>query len=252
MYNIPANTLFCGQNLIYLPSCHSTNDIALQTAATMPAAEGTIIITSDQTAGKGQKGNKWESAPGKNLTFSLILKPAFISPLYQFDLNISVSLAVFETLTKYLGERVKIKWPNDIFYGNSKISGILIENTIKGQTLETAIIGIGVNVNQQVFNVITANSIFNITGKPHELNSIFHELCQALEKYYLLLREGKRVLLKEKYHRHMYKVGVPSEFSTNGQCFTGTITGTDDYGFLLVEVEGKYKRFNMKEISFCD
>ena len=111
----------------YLPSCHSTNEVAAQVLGN----EGTIIITDEQTNGKGQRGNTWESEPFKNLTFSLVLKPSFIPVQYQFRITKIISVAIAQVLQSKLSKAVKIKWPNDIFVGDDKIGGVLIQNTVK-------------------------------------------------------------------------------------------------------------------------
>src|SRR5690606_25093723 len=116
-----------------------------------PLHEGTVIMAVDQYAGKGQQGTVWQSEPGKNLTFSLLLTPFFLSPKHQFRLTVAVSVALVRALATLLGERVAIKWPNDLYVGDRKIGGMLIENILQGPRWKSAIIGIGLNVNQTVF-----------------------------------------------------------------------------------------------------
>src|SRR5690606_4492328 len=106
-------------------------------------AEGTVIMAVDQYAGKGQKGTSWQSEPGKNLTFSLLLTPAFLDPKNQFSLTVAMSLAVARWLESLLRAAVTIKWPNDIYVSDRKIGGILIENILKGNIWKSAIVGIG-------------------------------------------------------------------------------------------------------------
>ena len=147
--NINPNTLFIGKKIVYLPNCHSTNDSALSILGSNDVFEGTTIITSRQTSGKGQKGNRWQSEPGKNLTFSIILKPGFLDVKQQFKLNFAVSLGIFDFLSSFFKSHVKIKWPNDIYYKDSKIAGILIENSIRSMKMQHSIVGVGLNVNQE-------------------------------------------------------------------------------------------------------
>ena len=127
MYKIPATTLFLGKNLIFMPECHSTNDTLLLLCQKENLPEGTLVITSSQTAGRGQRGNVWEAQKDKNLTFSFLLKPSFLPVIKQFYLNIFVSLGISDFLTTISGEKVQIKWPNDILLQEKKVSGILIE-----------------------------------------------------------------------------------------------------------------------------
>lgn len=248
MYKIPANTLFMGQTLVYVPECHSTNAEAARMLHTNPAtAEGSVVITSNQTAGRGQRGNTWESEPGKNLTFSLILKPVFLLAKDQFKLNIAVSLALHD----YLREQVphaKIKWPNDMMLGNQKTCGILIENQLAGQTIQHSVVGIGLNVNQESFALPTATSIAIKKGHDFILNDVLAELLQCIEARYLQLRSS--IDLKEEYLHALYGAGELRKFQSGDEEFDGTITGVDASGRLEVEVKGSKRLFDLKEIKF--
>ena len=149
MYKIPANTLFVGKNLVFVPDCPSTNTLALQITQQSPAKEGTLVITDNQTAGKGQRGNVWEAEPRQNLTFSLILKPGFLAVSKQFYLNVVICLALKDYLMEKISRTVYIKWPNDILVHEKKISGVLIENQLQGAHISNSIVGIGLNMNQK-------------------------------------------------------------------------------------------------------
>ena len=120
MYKIPANTLFTGKNLVFVPDCPSTNTLALEISQQSPVKEGTVVITDQQTAGKGQRGNTWEAEPRQNLTFSLILKPTFLAVNKQFYLNIVICLALKDYLRQKTSGPVHIKWPNDILVHQKK------------------------------------------------------------------------------------------------------------------------------------
>jgi BirA family biotin operon repressor/biotin-[acetyl-CoA-carboxylase] ligase len=113
MYKILANTIFLGKDVLFLPECHSTNDIALQRIRQGNAKEGSIIICEHQTQGKGQRGNTWEAEKGSNLTFSLVLQPDFLDLSEQFYLNMMVSNAIRRLLHDYVPS-LKVKWPNDL------------------------------------------------------------------------------------------------------------------------------------------
>ena len=128
-----SHTVFVGKQLLYLPECSSTNQVAQDLYVQRRIAEGDIVIAGHQTAGRGQRNNAWESAPGKNLTFSLFLVPDFLFASEQFFLNIFISLAIRDFLAEYLPDNVSIKWPNDLYYAEKKICGILIESNIKKQ-----------------------------------------------------------------------------------------------------------------------
>ena len=164
MYKIPANTLFIGKNLVFVPECPSTNTLALEISQQSPVKEGTVVITDSQTAGKGQRGNTWEARPELNLTFSVILKPGFLAINKQFYLNVLISLGLRDYLKEKTSVTAYIKWPNDILVHGKKISGILIENQLRGSLLLNSIAGIGLNLNQKEFGSRSATSLSLLTG----------------------------------------------------------------------------------------
>jgi BirA family transcriptional regulator, biotin operon repressor / biotin---[acetyl-CoA-carboxylase] ligase len=250
LYNISANTLFIGKPLIYLPTCHSTNDTAGEMLH-KPLHEGAVIITSHQKAGKGQRGNSWEAEPDKNLTFSLILKPHTLDIWQQFFLNIIISLAVHESLTKYLGNKVKIKWPNDIFFENHKIGGILIQNLIKKSMIDTAIVGIGLNVNQKKFQEKKAISLNQILNKEVSIQEVLNELLVCIEHYYLLLKASEFDMLTKEYLSKLFWINEEHVFR-DSDLFKGKIIGIDDSGRLRVETLNGILSFNFKEVEFVE
>ena len=251
MHNFQPKTLFLGKNLIYLPSCHSTNDVAAEKIQNGAIFDGTIVITSDQTSGRGQRGNNWEALPGQNITLSVILKPDFLNAASQFSLNIAVSLGVYEFLSKYAVEDLSIKWPNDIYIGNRKLGGILIENTLAGSRLSYSIVGIGLNINQLNFSNTKAISLRLATQHDEfDLEKLIEELCVCLEKYYLQLKNGHAANQKKQYLQILYRFEETHYFSKNGSRFLGKIVGIADSGQLMLEVEGEIQYFDFKEIAF--
>ncbi|MDJ1503361.1 biotin--[acetyl-CoA-carboxylase] ligase [Xanthocytophaga agilis] len=256
MYNNPPKTLFVGQKLLFLPECHSTNDIAADLINTASTPEGTVVITSQQTRGRGQRGNSWHTEPGKNLTFSIILKPTFLTVNQQFLLNMAVSLAIHEFLSKYLPQNLSIKWPNDIYWHSQKMGGILIENTIQGLSLTHSIVGIGLNINQKSFTEQPRATSLKLASQPfsnedeYDLEILLSELLIVFEKFYLLLRNGKTDSLRTYYLRNLYSYGEKRFFVSNGNQFEGTITGVDSQGRLVIEKDNKLCYFFFKEIEF--
>lgn len=247
MYKIPANTLFTGQTLVYMPECHSTNAEALKVLqGNAQVAEGTVIITDNQTAGRGQRGNTWESEAGSNLTFSIILKPSFLHPKDQFQLNMAVSLGLYDYLTSQLSN-VKIKWPNDMMLGNQKTCGMLIENQISGQQIQSSIVGIGLNVNQQNFSLPSPTSMAVKKGHPFVLNDALAELLQWIEGRYLQLRA--HIDLKEEYVAVLYARGEKRNFKSGEEVFEGVITGIDTVGLLEVKVGSGKRYFDLKQVQ---
>ncbi|MDH5604416.1 MAG: biotin--[acetyl-CoA-carboxylase] ligase, partial [Cyclobacteriaceae bacterium] len=186
MYKNFANTVFIGKSINYLPSCHSTNLVAVDMIKARTAENGHIVITDDQFAGSGQVGRSWEAMPGKNLTFSIILYHDALAVKEQFDLNMIVSLGIHEFLSNLLNLNIEIKWPNDIFVKNNKVAGILIRNSITGNQITDSVVGIGLNVNQTLFNAPQATSLKVLTGKEYQLQRLLPELVLSIEKRYLV------------------------------------------------------------------
>jgi len=251
LYKILANTLFIGKKLIFMPECHSTNSLALELCQQSYVPEGTLVITDRQTAGRGQRGNTWESNPGMNLTFSVILKPTFLAIKDQFSLSMITSLAIRDYLAAMCSDPVFIKWPNDILVKQSKICGTLIENQLMGEQLSYAVVGIGLNINQHQFNTM-ATSLSLIVGKDFDLQDVLDGLLSHLESRYLQLRQGRTPHLKEDYLKYLYRFNEHHTFQSGDDQFGGKILGIDDQGRLRVLIRDQEKDFGVKEISFVD
>jgi BirA family biotin operon repressor/biotin-[acetyl-CoA-carboxylase] ligase len=250
LYKIPANTLFVGKHIVFVPECHSTNTLALQLSQNPSTTEGTVVITNNQTAGRGQRGNNWEAAQDMNLTFSIVLRPGFLSLQKQFFLNIIISLALRDYLQTKTDLPIAVKWPNDILVHGHKISGILIENQVQGSKLTAAIVGIGLNVNQTSFNTTTATSLKSLTLEHASLEEVLHELLRHIEGRYLQLRQQKYDALSDTYLNTMFWRNEKHTFESCDKTFSGTITGIDESGKLAVSVEDETKYFGLKEITF--
>jgi len=141
LHKLFKNTVFIGKKAFFLPSCHSTNEMASVLMNNNQPLNGTVVYTDFQSRGKGQRGNSWESEERKNILLSVILDTSFVEPTNFFDLTIMTSLAIRDILLEYIKEGIKIKWPNDMYFGNQKIGGILIENYLKQNTIEWCILG---------------------------------------------------------------------------------------------------------------
>lgn len=251
MYKIPAITLFMGKNLKFVPECPSTNDLMQLICQKEQLSEGSLVITSNQIAGRGQRGNSWNTEPGRNLTFSLFLKPVFLPIQRQFFLNIFVSLGISDFLTKETGKKVQIKWPNDILLDEKKVSGVLIENQIVGHMLAASVVGIGLNVNQQFFSIPTATSILIATGTEFDLQSSLESLLHCLERRYLQLMQGRFNDLRIEYLDKLFRINEMHSFSGAQGTFSGTIMGIDDVGRLQININGNEQSFDIKEIKFA-
>ncbi len=247
------NTLFVGKVLHEFDTLASTNQYAAKLLTEGQPIEGTIILTHDQYAGKGQASNKWESEPRKNLTFTTILYPKFLPARKQFLLNQVISLSVFDTLQKYIRHGLTIKWPNDIYVFDKKITGILIQNSLQGSTLQSAIIGIGLNVNQQQFvsNAPNPTSMTLEIGKVLDLERILAAFCQHLEYNYLQLKANQTQLIQERYLNNLFRFKKDAFYRRlDGTIFKGQIKGVTDIGKLIIKTGDGEENFAFKEVKY--
>jgi BirA family transcriptional regulator, biotin operon repressor / biotin---[acetyl-CoA-carboxylase] ligase len=252
LYKIYPKSLFTGQIIKYLPSCQSTNDEASDLIAQSDPVEGTIVVTDNQMAGRGQRGNVWLAQAGQNLTFSLILKPFFLAASDQFWLNMAVSLGIADTLHPLVGDALRIKWPNDIYVDNQKLGGILIENTLQGYNIAWSVVGMGTNVNQIEFSYSTATSIQQQAPLPngYDLPGLLSAYCETIEQRYLQLRAGQRDALKADYLRLLYRFREAHRFESAGRVFSGIIEDVDPAGRLVIADGPHMRYFNFKEVTF--
>jgi BirA family biotin operon repressor/biotin-[acetyl-CoA-carboxylase] ligase len=247
--------LFVGQNLLTLKEVDSTNNFLKNLLSnSKPLPEGTVIMAEHQYAGRGQQQNKWLSEPGKNLTFSILLKPTFINAVNQFDLTRAVSLGVCDTLRTVLGDGLKIKWPNDIYYNDRKLGGMLIENMVQGERINSSIIGIGLNVNQDNFpeELVNATSVTQILHKDYDLRLLLSEICSHIEAYHLHLKAGKIDFIRSSYLSRLYWLNEPRRFKAGDEIFEGVIEGVADNGLLQIKRDGALMSYNLKEIEFLN
>ena len=256
MQNNTFPTLFIGQNLITLPRVDSTNNYLKNLLSkSEPLPEGTVIMADEQFAGRGQQQNTWHAEPGKNLTISILLKPTFLPLEKQFLLNMAISIAINNALKVFVKEQVKIKWPNDIYYQNKKIGGVLIENTIVGSLIKNTVVGIGLNVNQQTFlgDLSTrATSLTQILQQDVNLHQLLSEICSQIESLYLKLKAGNYTFLTITYVDNLYKINETALYRQNGEVFEGIIKGVSETGILKLEREGFLQAYNFKEIEFLN
>ncbi|MGE0588346.1 MAG: biotin--[acetyl-CoA-carboxylase] ligase [Cyclobacteriaceae bacterium] len=238
-----------GKNIVFVPECHSTNTLAVELGQKRDLAEGTIIITNNQTKGRGQQGNNWITEPGKNLTFSIILKPTFIHTKDQFLLNMAISLGVSDFLSD-LNKPVHVKWPNDVMVDHKKICGILIESQIQGSAFNRTVVGIGLNVNQNGFSTPQATSMTLESAVTYELQTCLDGLCGTLEQWYLQVRQRDYQKIRATYLDRLYGAFVKRTFVQKGEAFEGTIEGVDDSGRLMIGTPDGLKYYNTKEVGF--
>ena len=216
-----------------------------------------VISAKNQFAGRGQRGNSWKVSPGDNLTFSVLLRPGEdgvpkVKATDQFRISQVTTLAVRDLLSAH-ALSPSIKWPNDIYIGDKKICGMLIENTLSGKYIRSSILGIGINVNQTEFDPSLMNpvSMAVLTGEKYSTEALLEEFCTILGERIPLLDDPRT--LGETYTGFMYRFGMEYDYTDcrSEEVFKGKIVGVNEQGQLVVEVEnGEIKEFGFKEISY--
>ena len=249
------NTLFIGKVAIHLTSVDSTNQFAHNFISKTNPIEGTVIRADEQLAGRGQFGSSWLAAPGENITLSVILCPKSLLVKQQFVLNAAMSLGVYDFINEVLEKPIglAIKWPNDIYIGQKKLAGMLIENILKGSYLDKTIVGIGVNVNQELFDPALPNpsSMFLNSGVKYDINKILFQLYAALERQYLRIQAGKSKEIISDYTTRLFQIGILAKYkiAANQEIVEGVIEGVDEIGRLLLKINEAHNSFDLKQIS---
>ena len=252
LMSIP-EALFAGKNKIYFEELDSTNTYAMDMIAKTTPPNGTCVFTDYQTAGRGQIGRYWHSEAAKNLLVSYIFYPHTLKVEDQFYLSIISGLAVRDVVSHWV-ENVKIKWPNDIYIGNKKAAGILVQNCLRGDLIRSTVVGIGLNVNEKDFPTDLPNpiSLYSITGFDIEIEQVFHFVSARLEFYYLQLKNNKYAFLKNEFLNQLYRKDEWTEFTDlSGIRFSGCITGIDPQGKLqMMTDDGVVKNFGFREVGY--
>lgn len=233
---------------IELAEVPSTNTYVKENAASLP--DVAVIFTNRQTAGRGQKGNSWEAQPGKNLTFSILVKRPEVDVKRQFRISEAVSLAIVEYLDRY-AQGFAIKWPNDIYHDDKKIAGILIENSLQDTAIDYTVIGIGLNINQRRFESDAPNpvSLVNITGDEYPLITVLHEICERIVGY--LEHTGDSDLHARYMSRLWRNDGKFYPFMLpDGRRFSAAISDVDPDGMLtlLHRADNSLHRYAFKQV----
>jgi BirA family biotin operon repressor/biotin-[acetyl-CoA-carboxylase] ligase len=239
-------------NIIRIDSTASTNFFLKEWAKEQVLEEGTVVFANTQTAGRGQTGTFWEAEPGKNITCSLLLYPVFLPVKQHFLLSETVALGVKEILDDYL-KNVSIKWPNDIYFEDRKIAGILIENELSGTEFSQSVIGIGLNVNQEIFTSPAPNpvSLKQITGVDFDLERLTEKIIRRILYWYDQLKTGRTGLLSQTYRHFLYRRDDFYPYEDKNGRFRAQIQSVDESGFLhLTTDEGEERRYAFKEVSF--
>ena len=241
---------------IHLPETTSTNTIARQELPHCPSP--LLLVTAEhQTAGRGQRGNTWEAAPGKNLLFTLALRPSAVKAAEQFVLCELISVALCEVLGSYATD-IHIKWPNDIYYRDHKLCGILIEHDICGTHLAHTLIGVGLNVNQELFVGDAPNpiSLRQILGHEVDREALLAAIITKFTGLYPSFSDAPgvaewREAMHTRYTSLLYRLGTPALYSDAGGRFSATLRDVELDGRLHLEDEqGTLRSYLFKEVAY--
>ena len=210
---------------------------------------GVVVVADYQTAGRGCGTNRWESERGKNLLFSVMLHPENVPANRQFQISRAISLAIVDALGEWVGD-LSIKWPNDIYWRNGKLAGILIENSLQGPMIRDSIIGVGLNVNQRAFHSDAPNpvSLWQICGQEFDREQILEEILKRLAQN---MTPSNLHGLNEKYYSQLYRRKGFNPYTDKEGAFMAEIVDVEDDGHLrLRDEEGEERRYAFKEVSF--
>jgi BirA family transcriptional regulator, biotin operon repressor / biotin---[acetyl-CoA-carboxylase] ligase len=247
------NSLRCenliGEPFIELSEVDSSNNYAMRQVQAHLAVHGSTWFAHYQNAGKGQRGKIWNASPSENIMMSVVLDTSAISIGNQFVLNFAASLACFDLFNKYAIDKTCIKWPNDIYWGDRKAGGVLIENVLSGEKWKFSVVGIGININQTLFPEGLKNpvSLKQITGNTFDVIHLAKELCYYLNLRWKQLIEKKYKMLLDEYQAQLYKKNEITTFRNGSSLFTASVKGISEKGELIVEENGVLKLYTSIE-----
>jgi BirA family biotin operon repressor/biotin-[acetyl-CoA-carboxylase] ligase len=240
-----------------LQTVHSTNSFLRELNGGDASFDMELATTEFQTAGRGQKGNSWESEKSKNLLFSILLHPVYVQPSKQFCISEAIALAVVKSLKEIVAEEsvakdFTVKWPNDIYWKNKKIAGILIENELFGSTIRDCIVGVGININQQMFLSDAPNpvSLYNILG----INTNVEEVLDAIIKQFVanvsMIENGQTALLHKEYMDSLFRRKGIYPYRDCSSEFMATINDVREDGrLILTDSDDKERIYEFKEVA---
>ncbi|MCD8293358.1 MAG: biotin--[acetyl-CoA-carboxylase] ligase [Prevotellaceae bacterium] len=250
----PLDTTF-SYPLVALEQTTSTNAYLQHLCGTPAAqpAEYTTVTARYQTAGKGQRGNSWEAEAGKNLLFSFLLYPRFMEARAQFALSQIVCLAVQQELSTHIAG-VTVKWPNDIYCGERKIGGMLIENELQGHHIDRSVVGIGLNVNQTRFLSDAPNpvSLWQLTGRVYDCRALLAGIMRRVAARYEALRGGTLTVagLSTLYARVLFRREGFHPYKDAAGLFQARLSQVEPDGRLVLQdTAGKLRSYLFKEVQ---
>ncbi len=253
------NTIFLGKVSISLDNVDSTNNYLLQLLKTAKLVEGTVVTARHQYKGKGQRASTWQSEADKNITISILLYPKMLAAKQQFYLSQAMALGIYHFAKELLGEGVSLKWPNDLYYYNQKLGGMLIENSLSAHYLSSSVVGIGINVNQNSFSEELPNAISlqQITGKHYDIKNLIKKLCYFIEVQYLQLKADNLAQIKKNYLNALYRFQQWAWYrlTADQSLLFAKIIDVNEYGKLILSYQNSFgqetqQAFDIKELAF--
>jgi BirA family transcriptional regulator, biotin operon repressor / biotin---[acetyl-CoA-carboxylase] ligase len=239
---------FIGNRFTELPIVDSTNNYAMAKVREGQAFHGNVFFAHEQFAGKGQLGKKWEATPGQNIMMSIVIEPS-LTTSKQFQLSVSIACACLDFLKQYTQDAF-IKWPNDLYWQSRKVGGVLIENIVQGANWKSAIVGIGININQTDFPEHLPNpvSLQQITGVRFSEIGLAKELCSAIETRYNQLRDGDFKVLLSHYNDNLFKKGQSVRLKQGNHVFETRVVSVTPSGQLhTLDSQERYFDFGKVE-----
>ncbi len=236
-------------NLFIYEETTSTNDLAKG----LHYHHGDTIWAWHQSAGRGQRGNRWSGGVGQNIAFTVVLEPTFLAASDQFLISQVVAIALRETLEEY-GVESMIKWTNDIYVGDYKIAGVLIENSLRDGVVARSAVGIGVNINQEDFDPELPNptSMAKVSGRRFDREEVLRRIQSSIMVWIERLRVGERELISECYHSKLYRRGEEHSYRlASGESIRATIEGVREHGELILHhADGTIGEYLFREVEF--
>ena len=242
---------FASKKLIILERVDSTNNYAMAMVQNKEARSGDAVFAIEQAEGKGRRGKTWQSQSGENIVLSIMVQMQWLPVQQQFQLSMAVALGCFDFFSKYIKKNIKIKWPNDIFLNDSKAGGILVENIIKGNFWQWAIIGIGLNINQVTFdnNIIKPISLRQITEKYYDVIQLSRELHGFILNKLEMLQSGEFGHLLHEYNENLFCRNQIVKLKKGNIVFETKIQGISEQGELITR-DVMERRFGFDQVEW--
>lgn len=242
---------FLPKTILILDSVDSTNNYAMAMVQNTTENGVDAVFAMEQTEGKGRRGRQWQSHKGENIILSIPLQMQWLPVSRQFELSVAVALGCRDLFSDFIPGKVFIKWPNDIFINDTKAGGVLIENVIKGTLWQWAVIGVGLNINQQKFGSLdkTATSLKTVTGKKYDVLALAHQLYSCILKRIDSLRSDDFGKILQEYNAYLFAKGKTVKLQKQNIVFETNITGVSSTGELIT-TDVMERRFLFDEVEF--